>query len=354
MTRRALGGFILINVFVSIVVAVGIILIFNATTDTEPTIVTREVPVVAENNGETNPNPAGQLPNDAFARTITALTATIDALSDRNEELNDTLATAGIFQATDTPNADSSGSGASGGAPTIPPEVLEGVTLPPGVSAGNSTNLPSSTGNTAIPDDGCQRYYVQANDTCGEIAADFGVTVADLLALNPEVNATCGNLRLEQELLIPSESCSPPPSPSPIPTATRTPFPIGTFSITNTPRPTATEAEVEISQVLSFGDVGNEQVDIRNTGSEVVPLQGWRLQDDDGNVFEFGDVRLQPNGIISVLTRFGQDTPRGLYWNQSISIWEEGDTATLLDANGDVQSTYVVQSEEIEFENEEE
>ena len=350
MTRRALAGFVLINIFVSIVVAVGIILIFNETSSNEPTIVTREVPVMVENTTNSSTTVPGQLPNDAFARTITALTQTIGALDNENEALGDLLATAGIEQATATPRTSSSD---SGGAPTIPPEVLGGVTLPPEVNTGGSStqNPDAGTSAVSVPDDGCQRYFVQAGDNCGLIVEQFEITYQDLLGINPEINANCTNLRIDQELLIPSDSCAPPPTPTLTPSPTSTPFPIGTFSITNTPIPTAINAEVEITQVLAFGDVSNEQVDIRNTGSGVVNLSGWTLQDDDGNVYTFGDIRLQPAAILSVLTRFGQDTPRGLYWNQTVSVWEEGDVATLLDANDDLQSTYVVQSETIDFDN---
>lgn len=353
MTRRALAGFILINVFVSIVVAIGIILIFNETNSDEPTVVTRVFPITVAGQQAVVDN-SGQLPADAFQRTITALTATIDSQQDRNETLEAVLATAGLSQPTNTPRPnDPVNPNAGASVPTLPPEILEGVTLPPGVNPGGSNDSgdadTTDDSNATVADDGCIRYEVQSGDSCLLIAAEFEVENSALLSLNPEINSNCTNLIAGQEILIPSDACAPPPTPSLTPTATRTPFAIGTFSITNTPVPTATEAEVEIVQILSAGDINSEVVEIRNTNNAVVDVNGWILRDDDGVELVFPDTRLQPNQILRIFSRVSQNTPGALYWNQTVSVWEDGDTATLLDASGDIQSTYVVEAQTIDF-----
>lgn len=354
MTRQALAGFILINVIVSVLVALGIIFIVDETSDDPQTIVTRVVPVEVTAQG-----PAaepGQLPADAFQRTIVAGGGTIDAQSDRIVTLEAIMATAGLSEPTRTPRPDAEGGSSDDDLPALPDEVLEGITLPPGAGNRASTADPGTapTNSPALNtgDDGCQRYTVQTGDFCVLIVEQFDTTLDELLALNPEINADCSNLRVEQEILIPGDSCqapTPAPTNTLIPTATRTPFPIGTFSITNTPLPTAVNAEVEITQILNFSDVTNEVVEIRNTGNGVVDLQGWVLESDSGLTYEFPDFRLQPSAIVRVFSRVDDNTAGALYWNQTVNVWEESDTATLIDADGEVQSVYTVGSETIDF-----
>ncbi len=342
MTRRALVGFILINVFVSIVVAVLIIVIWSSTTESGQTIVTRIVPITVESQANTN-----QLPSGALEGTVGVLTATIDAQQERIQTQESVLSTLGLLEPTRTPQPSSSGN-TSGGIPTLPPEVLQGITLP--ASAGNtggSTN--GSNINSGTVDDGCTRYIVTTGDTCILIAERFEVDLETLISINSGINSNCTNLRVDQEIIIPSESCQPPPTATLAPSPTRTPFPIGTFSITNTPAPTATNAEVTIVQILSYGDITNERVELRNTSNGVVEMAGWTLQDDDGNVFIFPDIRLQPQAIIRIFSRVGDNTAGALYWNQQVPVWQEGDIVTLLNPSGEVQASYEVGGQAINF-----
>ena len=103
--------------------------------------------------------------------------------------------------------------------------------------------------------------------------------------------------------------------------------------------PTAINAQVQIVRVLGAGDITSEGVEIRNTGG-VVDLTGWTLEDADGNVFTFPEQRLFTNGLVTVYTRRGTNTPIALYWGRSAAVWgEDGDGVTLADADGDVQAT---------------
>jgi hypothetical protein len=103
--------------------------------------------------------------------------------------------------------------------------------------------------------------------------------------------------------------------------------------------PTAVNAQVQIVRVIGAGDITSEGVEIRNTGG-VVDLTGWTLEDSEGNVFTFPEQRLFTNGLVTVYTRRGTNTPIALYWGRSAAAWgEEGDSVTLADADGDVQAT---------------
>jgi hypothetical protein len=103
--------------------------------------------------------------------------------------------------------------------------------------------------------------------------------------------------------------------------------------------PTAVNAQVEIVRVISAGDITAEGVEIRNLGG-VVNLTGWTLTDGDGNSFTFPEQRLFTNGLVTVFTRVGQNTPIALFWGRNEAVWgDAGETATLANADGDAQST---------------
>jgi hypothetical protein len=105
--------------------------------------------------------------------------------------------------------------------------------------------------------------------------------------------------------------------------------------------PTAENAQVVIMRVLNPGDVTSEGVEIRNLGG-LVDLEGWTLYDTQGNIFTFPDYRLFPNAGVTVYTRVGSDTPVALFWDETRSVWSNGDVASLANAAGVVQSTFRV------------
>lgn len=354
MTRQALGGFIAINVVVSIVVALLIIFIWSETNDQEPIVQTREVFVGSDGNGDVAVvtaqvfvTEAGGLPNAAYEQTITSLNADRTAQAREIATLEIVAATAGFEVETQAPQTQPPVN--TGGVPTIDPTIFPLLTLPPGSGSSGTDN--TNGFSTATPNDGCQRYFVQSGDLCGSIAENFNVSLDELISLN---GLDCLNLQIDQELRIPGPSCQSPPTASPTPTITRTPFSFGTFAVTNTPVPTSTSSEVEIVQVLQAGDVTGEQVEIQNTGVDVVEMDGWTLEDEEGNVYTFPDLRMQPNQVIRVFSRVGQNTPAALYWNQTVAIWESGETVTLSDGAGVPQSVLAVgESQPIDFEDDE-
>lgn len=65
-----------------------------------------------------------------------------------------------------------------------------------GAVSGNPTVRPGTGGNA-------KTYTVKAGDTCGAIASQHGVTLADFLAANSSIDADCTNIRDGQVVTIP-------------------------------------------------------------------------------------------------------------------------------------------------------
>lgn len=337
MTRRALGGFVLINIVVSIAAALLIIMIASPSDDdnNQPQVTRRVVVYTATSQ-------PGVLPPAALEGTIFALNSTIQALNSQIGNGGPILPPNNGGQETPQPNTDNVPSGI----PTLDPTLVSLANVP---SLNLSTPGQPTGGDQPTPADGCQRYTVVPGDSCSAIADRFDVSVNDLIEING-LSAACP-LNVDDVLRIPGEGCKPPEPPTGTPTATNTPFVFGTFSVTNTPAPTATEADVQILQILNAGVTSSEQVDIQNTGDAVVSLQGWTLTDGEDNVFTFPDLLLQSGQIIRIFTRVGQNTPAALYWNLTTAVWENGEVATLTDGSGQTQSTFTVGGQAINFGN---
>ena len=106
----------------------------------------------------------------------------------------------------------------------------------------------------------------------------------------------------------------------------------------NTTRPSSSTAS-KILQITEM-DLVNEWVKIKNPGSNTVDMTDWALSDDDDNSYTFPDgFTLSPGSTVTVYTRRGIDNYADgeLYMDRSSPIWDdEGDCATLEDANGDL------------------
>ncbi len=98
------------------------------------------------------------------------------------------------------------------------------------------------------------------------------------------------------------------------------------------------DAEGEDSQNLN-----DEYFTLVNNCDRPVDLSGWRVSDDDANVFEFpSGFTLAPGAWVMVHTGAGTDTPTDLYWGADAPVWDnEGDTAILEDADGVIITIYV-------------
>lgn len=101
-------------------------------------------------------------------------------------------------------------------------------------------------------------------------------------------------------------------------------------------------SKVEISVVIGAGIPSSEKLVLRNTGQEEASLEGWKLQDEQNNVYTFPKMTVASGGVIQINTAPGKDTLIDLYWGLTAPVWSSGETATLLDPAGTVKSVYKV------------
>ncbi|MFZ4815582.1 MAG: lamin tail domain-containing protein [Phototrophicaceae bacterium] len=240
--------------------------------------------------------------------------------------------------------------------PTLSPEVAEDATVVSDAAASLAASLPS----------GCIVHVVESGDTPFGIADQYGASGPALMLVNGLTEETASGLQIGDALIIPLPNCPieeilPTVAPTePAPDALESSLTVavtgpastlnasGTITVTLTLAPsrtatpvlapTATNAQVEITQVIGPGDITAEGIEIRNRGG-VIDLTGWTLTDAQGNQFVFPEQRLFTNGLVTVYTRVGENTPIALYWGRSSSAWgDAGDIATLANGNGLVQS----------------
>ena len=107
------------------------------------------------------------------------------------------------------------------------------------------------------------------------------------------------------------------------------------------PTPVIRGAAVEISIIRSPGDLSSEALRIVSKSDDVVSLEGWTLEDANGNVLTFPNIQLLRKGIfVEVYSRTGHTTPYEIYWNKDAAVWQPGETAVLKDVFGQIQATY--------------
>lgn len=108
------------------------------------------------------------------------------------------------------------------------------------------------------------------------------------------------------------------------------------------PLPPLDQSIIEIKYVIGAGDVQTEYVQLNRLGEGDLWLTGWQLQDDDGNVFMFPNLKLNKGGAVQIFTRAGTNTVIVLYWGQQKSVWHSGEMATLIDSQGNIRSNYLI------------
>ncbi len=91
-------------------------------------------------------------------------------------------------------------------------------------------------------------------------------------------------------------------------------------------------------------NLNGEWVEIVNGGEAPVDLTGWVLKDESAtHRYSFpAGFSLHPAGLVRVFTGCGPDTSDALYWCVTGSaVWNnDGDTAFLLDSNGNIVFSY--------------
>ena len=332
MQRRSAILFVILNVFISIGVALVLIQIVNSR-DTGASNVTQIVTL--EVYITTTPGPT---------QTPYVITATPpEGVVVLPTGLFGTLTPGGSVQSTTT-------SGTA--APTIDPSLI-----------GDNVALQAQATNAALPS-GCILHTIAEGDTPFAIAEQYGADGFQLLEVNGLTEETSVFLQIGQVLIVPLEGCTltanvlegeDPTELTEEPTVTDTLDPTTSASTstaaaptdtlqptrTATLPPTAENAQMEIVEVRSPGVITAEYVRIRNNGP-TVNISGWSISDDDGNTYNFREQFLFERGSITLNTAVGTDTTNNKFWGQQEAVFQSGDTVTLLDNLGQVQSTYVI------------
>jgi hypothetical protein len=202
-------------------------------------------------------------------------------------------------------------------------------------------------------------HVIQSGDTISGLALKYDVPEEHIIAANDLKNPNF--LQVGIELIIPVGGLPEATATfTPAPTATDTPIPFEppsvdmtstanaaanpTVAVSATPQASVGELQIEISEIIGPGEVEQERVVINNNGDRLADMRDWTLSDTKGNTYTFPNFRLWAGGSVTIHTRNGQDgsPPANFYWRELEAVWVPGETATLMDAGGEVVATYVV------------
>lgn len=100
--------------------------------------------------------------------------------------------------------------------------------------------------------------------------------------------------------------------------------------------------QLEINSIIGTGDIETERVLVRHVGDTELSLAGWQIRDEQGSIFTFPALTMFSGGAVTVFSKVGINTVVELYWGRDQSVWEVGETATLLDPDGNPQATYSI------------
>lgn len=88
-------------------------------------------------------------------------------------------------------------------------------------------------------------------------------------------------------------------------------------------------------------NLNGEWVEVANVGAILQSLQGWTLSNQHNRTYTFNNFTLASGAFVKVHTGIGNDTATDLFWNRKMAVWNnDGDLATLKDAQGNVVSIY--------------
>ncbi len=102
------------------------------------------------------------------------------------------------------------------------------------------------------------------------------------------------------------------------------------------------DLQVDIHAIVGPGNLEVEYVEIHNLSPGPIDMTGWQLTDQDEQVFTFPPLILNQGGGIKVLSKKGNNTVIELYWQSEVPIWQSGETASLLNADGETITTYSI------------
>jgi LysM repeat protein len=188
------------------------------------------------------------------------------------------------------------------------PKALSSLSRPPAETPSvQTTGTPAAPQPT--PTEAFMVYQVESGDTFESIAAAHNVSVEELVAVN--------GFKSSQ--------------------------PLGAGEVLRIPL--HPQGSVIIDSVIGAGDLDTEHVLLKHRGEGELALVGWRLEDDQGNVFifpQFPQLTLFPGGAVNIYTRAGVNSVVELYWGLNQPVWSSGTTVILRDAQNNVRATYEV------------
>lgn len=221
-----------------------------------------------------------------------------------------------------------------------PPGTLEAET-PLLVAASPTPQPPAQDEDSQAEESGGESttHIVRAGDTLGVISVEYDVSVDAIMEANGLDNPNL--ISIGQELVIPGEGFEAQPLPeveveeSQEASGELTPLP---------PEPAGEgEASIAIAGVEGVGLIEGEAVQIVNDGTSEASLSGWKLADEGGNVYTFGQITLFGEGAgIKIHSASGDDRPTDIYWGQTDALWQSGDLVRLFDAQGTVRSEFII------------
>jgi hypothetical protein len=116
---------------------------------------------------------------------------------------------------------------------------------------------------------------------------------------------------------------------------------LGTIPFAMAATPTASISNLYVG---ASGQTANQEyVQIANTGTTAVNLNGWKITDQGAlHVYTFSGYSLKAKSTVTLRSGSGNNTATTLYWNKYSFIWNNtGDKASLYNAQGKLVSTKV-------------
>ena len=211
--------------------------------------------------------------------------------------------------------------------------VVTTAPLPDATEA--NPNEPNNATPIATLDPATQQIYViQAGDSLSAVADRFGTTLDAIIKANGLTDPNV--VFVGQRLVIPGQGDNSGASNN---SSTVTPTQVVTESTTTTE---ATGQGMLIRTIDTPGLLLTEVVQIVNESNAGIRLDGWRLERENGPTYTFGVKSVFPGAPIWVHTVNGDDTSVALYWDQAEPVWQSGNVARLLDAQGNLIHSYTV------------
>lgn len=99
---------------------------------------------------------------------------------------------------------------------------------------------------------------------------------------------------------------------------------------------------LKIQIVVGAGDINMERVQLVSVAEEAINLAGWKVRDEQRNEFVFPSLIIYPGGGLNLYTRSGVNTSVEVFWALDKAVWGSGETVELLDADGNLRSSYVI------------